>query len=181
LLTGKVVAVARDSVHRFSKKVVSEIRIIDGLGVEGDAHLGRTVKHRSRVAIDPAQPNLRQVHLIHSELFEEVRAKGFNVYPADLGENITTVGIDLLALPRGTILRIGDAVELEVTGLRNPCHQIDDFQPGLLSAVLSKGERGEVVRKSGIMTVVKAGGMVKAGDVIQSIYPEKPYLPLERV
>jgi MOSC domain-containing protein YiiM len=181
LLTGKVVAVAKDSVHRFSKKVVSEIRIIDGLGVEGDAHLGGTVKHRSRVAIDPAQPNLRQVHLIHSELFEEVGAKGFNVHPAELGENITTVGIDLLALPRGTILRIGDKVELEVTGLRNPCHQINDFQPGLLSAVLSKGERGEIVRKSGVMTVVKTGGMVKAGDVIQSIYPEKPYLPLERV
>jgi MOSC domain-containing protein YiiM len=181
LLTGKVVAVARDSVHRFSKKVVSEIRIIDGLGVEGDAHLGGTVKHRSRVAIDPAQPNLRQVHLIHSELFDEVRAKGFNVHPADLGENITTVGIDLLALPRGTILRIGDGVELEVTGLRTPCHQINDFQPGLLSAVLSKGERGKIVRKSGIMAVVKTGGMVKAGDVIQSVYPEKPYLPLERV
>jgi MOSC domain-containing protein YiiM len=181
LLTGKVVAVARDSVHRFSKKLVSEIRIIDGLGVEGDAHLGGTVKHRSRVAIDPAQPNLRQVHLIHSELFEEVGAKGFNVHPADLGENITTVGIDLLALPRGTILRIGDGVELEVTGLRNPCHQINDFQPGLLSAVLSKGEQGEVVRKSGIMAVVKTGGMVKAGDVIQSVYPKKPYLPLERV
>jgi MOSC domain-containing protein YiiM len=181
LLTGKVVAVARDSVHRFSKKLVSEIRIIDGLGVEGDAHLGRTVKHRSRVAIDPAQPNLRQVHLIHSELFEEVRAKGFNVHPADLGENITTAGIDLLALPRGTILRIGDGVELEVTGLRNPCYQINDFQPGLLSAVLSKGERGEIVRKSGIMAVVKTGGIVKAGDVIQSVYPEKPYLPLERV
>jgi MOSC domain-containing protein YiiM len=181
LLTGKVAAVARDSVHCFSKKVVSEIRIIDGLGVEGDAHLGRTVKHRSRVAIDPAQPNLRQVHLIHSELFEEVGAKGFNVYPADLGENITTVSIDLLALPRGTILHIGDGVELEVTGLRNPCHQINDFQPGLLSAVVSKGERGEIVRKSGIMTVVKAGGIVKAGDVIQSIYPEKPYFPLERV
>jgi MOSC domain-containing protein YiiM len=103
------------------------------------------------------------------------------VHPADLGENITTIGIDLLALPRGTILRIGDAVELEVTGLRNPCHQIDDFQPGLLSAVLSKGERGEVMRKSGVMAVVKTGGIVKAGDVIQSVYPEKPYLSLERV
>ncbi|WP_281247846.1 MOSC domain-containing protein [Sulfitobacter marinus] len=137
--------------------------------------------HLSRVAIDPTQPNLRQVHLIHSELFDEVAGKGFTLHPADLGENITTVGIDLLALPRGTILRLGETVELEVTGLRNPCHQINDFQPGLLSAVLWKGESGEVVRKSGIMTVVKKGGIVKAGDFIQSVHPEKPYLPLERV
>lgn len=181
MLTGKVVAVARDSAHRFSKKVVSEIRIIDGLGVEADAHLGETIQHRSRVAIDPAQPNLRQVHLIHSELFEEVSAKGFKVQPADLGENITTAGIDLLSLPRGTVLKIGETVELEVTGLRNPCQQINDFQAGLLSAVLSKGTKGEIVRKSGIMTVVKTGGIVKAGDVIQPVYPPKPYLPLERV
>ncbi len=180
-MTGKVVAVARDGTHRFSKKVASEIRIIDGLGVEGDAHLGETVMHRSRVAIDPTQPNLRQVHLIHSELFDEVGAQGFDVKLADLGENITTVGIDLLALPRGTILHIGETVKLEVTGLRNPCKQINDFQAGLLSAVLSKSESGEVVRKSGIMTVVKAGGIVKAGDIIWSVYPEKPYLPLERV
>jgi MOSC domain-containing protein YiiM len=181
LLTGRVAAVAKDSVHRFSKEVVAEIRIIDGLGVEGDAHLGKTIKHRSRVAIDPTQPNLRQVHLIHSELFEEVGAKGFDVKSADLGENITTVGIDLLALPRGTILKIGETIELEVAGLRTPCKQINDFQAGLLSAVLSKDLSGEIVRKSGIMTVVKAGGVVKAGDIIQSIYPEKPFLPLERV
>jgi|TARA_R110001606_G_scaffold365703_1_gene520632 MOSC domain-containing protein YiiM len=177
----RVVAVAKDGVHRFSKEIVSEIRIIEGMGVEGDAHLGKTVKHRSRVAVDPTQPNLRQVHLIHSELFSEVSEKGFIVRAADLGENITTFGVDLLALPRGTVLKIGQTVELEVTGLRNPCKQIDNFQTGLLSAVLIKGENGELIRKSGIMTVVKAGGSIKAGDAIQSIFPEKPYLPLERV
>ena len=119
--------------------------------------------------------------MIHSELFDEVGAQGFDVKPADLGENITTVGIDLLALPRGTILHIGETVKLEVTGLRNPCKQINDFQAGLLSAVLSKGLSGELIRKSGIMTVAKAGGIVKAGDIIRSVYPEKPYFPLERV
>lgn len=180
-LSGKVVAVARDEAHRFSKELVSEIRIVEGMGVEGDAHLGKTVKHRSRVAVDPSQPNLRQVHLIHSELFSEVGKSGFVVRPADLGENITTIGVDLLALPKGTVLKIGHTVELEVTGLRNPCKQIDDFKTGLLSAVLMKGENGALIRKSGIMTVAKAGGMVKAGDSIQLIYPVKPYLPLERV
>ncbi|WP_224826770.1 MOSC domain-containing protein [Cognatishimia sp. MH4019] len=181
MLHGNVVAVARDNSHNFSKELVPEIRIMDGLGVEGDAHLGETVKHRSRVAVDPRQPNLRQVHLIHSELFRELEQKGFHVGPADLGENITTQGIDLLALPRGTVLKIGEAVELEVTGLRNPCKQIDDFQAGLLAAVMLKGENGELIRKSGIMTVVKSGGTVRAGDAIQTIYPEMPYLPLERV
>ncbi|HAV07706.1 MAG TPA: MOSC domain-containing protein [Rhodobacteraceae bacterium] len=179
--SGKVVAVARDDAHRFSKELVSEIRIVEGLGVEGDAHLGRTVKHRSRVAADPSQPNLRHVHLIHSELFSEVGNRGFVVHPADLGENITTIGVDLLALPKGTVLKIGQTVELEVTGLRNPCSQIDDFQSGLLSAVLMKGENGELIRKSGIMAIAKAGGMVKAGNRIQLVYPVKPYLPLERV
>tara|TARA_R110002124_G_scaffold279572_1_gene452198 strand:- start:29672 stop:30241 length:570 start_codon:yes stop_codon:yes gene_type:complete len=179
--SGKVVAVARDDAHRFSKELVSEIRIVEGLGVEGDAHLGKTVKHRSRVAVDPNQPNLRQVHLIHSELFGEVGKKGFIVRHVDLGENITTIGVDLLALPKGTVLKIGETVELEVTGLRNPCKQIDDFQTGLLSAVLRKGENSELIRKSGIMTVAKAGGIVKAGDPIELIYPAKPYLPLERV
>lgn len=127
---GQVVAVANDGLHRFSKRSSSEIRLVTGQGVTGDAHLGVTVKHRSRVAVDPTQPNLRQVHLIHSELFHELEIKGFHVLPADLGENVTTAGIDLLALPRGTQLIIGDDVVLEVTGLRNPCAQIERFQPG---------------------------------------------------
>ena len=181
MLIGKVVAVARDCVHRFSKELVPEIRMLEGMGVEGDAHFGATVRHRSRMAVDPNQPNLRQVHLIHSELFSEVNKKGLVVRPADMGENITTVGVDLLALPEGTVLKIGQTVQLEVTSLRNPCKQIDNFQTGLLSAVLVNGENGQLFRKSGIMTIVKVGGLVKAGDTIQPIFPENPYLPLECV
>lgn len=181
MLNGRVIAVARDDAHQFSKTIVDEIQIAVGKGVDGDAHSGATVKHRSRVAADPGQPNLRQVHLIQSELFSEVSEQGFVVRPADLGENITTVGIDLMRLPKGTILRIGSSVELEVTGLRNPCKQIDDFQKGLLSAVVMRGKNGELIRKSGIMTVVNAGGLVKANDIISPVYPQKPYLPLERV
>jgi len=179
--SGRVVAVARDNTHKFSKDVVEEIQIVVGMGVEGDAHFGATVKHRSRVAVDPSQPNLRQVHLIQSELFSEVLELGFVLGPADLGENITTVGIDLMGLPKGTILRIGRSAELEVTGLRNPCKQIDDFQKGLLSAVVMRGKNGVLIRKSGIMTIVNVGGLVKANDIISPIYPQKPYLPLERV
>lgn len=180
-MSGTVVAVAKDAVHNFSKNLVPEIVMIAGLGVEGDAHLGEKVKHRSRINADPAQPNLRQVHLIHSELFDEVAQKGFRVMPADLGENITTKGIDLLGLPRHAILEIGEHVRLEVTGLRNPCAQIDDFQKGLLAAVLGKGPNGELIRKSGIMTVVLKGGYVRPGDRIHVTLPESPFLPLERV
>jgi len=180
-MTARVIAVARDAGHHFSKAVVPEIAIVTGLGVAGDAHSGVTVKHRSRVRVDPSQPNLRQVHLIHAELFDEVAAKGFTVQPGDLGENITTCGIDLLGLPRGAVLRIGEAVRLQVTGLRNPCAQIDAFQRGLLAAVLEKRGDGTLVRKSGIMTTVLAGGVVRAGDAISAELPEPPFLPLERV
>lgn len=180
-MSGTVIAVAKDEGHNFSKNLVPEITIIAGLGVESDAHLGEKVKHRSRVKADPTQPNLRQVHLIHSELFDEVAEKGFAVTPADLGENITTRGIDLLGLPRHAILEIGDNVRLEVTGLRNPCAQIDNFQKGLLSAVLDKGPDGELIRKSGIMTVVLTGGRVHAGDCINVKLPDPPFLPLKRV
>jgi MOSC domain-containing protein YiiM len=181
MLSGHVVAVARDGEHRFSKHLVTEIRVLNGLGVEGDAHQGVTVKHRSRVAADPAQPNLRQVHLIHSELFEELRGKGFDVRPAELGENITTEGIDLLALPRGTLLSIGTDVILQITGLRNPCAQIERHQPGLLAAVLDRGPNDEVIRKAGIMTVVREGGIVRLGDPITTELPPPPHLPLECV
>lgn len=180
-MTGQVVAVAMHGSHRFSKQIVPEILIVEGLGVDGDAHQGATVKHRSRVKADPTQPNLRQVHLIHSELFDEVAAQGFRVGPADLGENITTKGIDLLGLPRGAHLMVGEEVPLEVTGLRNPCAQIDNWQKGLLSAVLDRGPSGELIRKSGIMSVVLKGGRVRAGDRIVVELPEPPFLLLERV
>jgi MOSC domain-containing protein YiiM len=176
-----VIAVARDGEHRFSKQTTTEIRIVAGLGVEGDAHQGRLVKHRSRVRVDPKQPNLRQVHLIHAELFDELRSKGFRVVPADLGENITTQGIDLLALPRGTLLRIGDEAILEVTGLRNPCGQIEQFQRGLLAAVVERRSDGQLIRKTGVMTVVKAGGTVRPGDPIEVELPLPPFVPLDRV
>ena len=178
---GRVLSVAKDDTHRFSKTPASQICIVAGLGVQGDAHSGVTVKHRSRVAVDPTQPNLRQVHLMHAELFEELQGKGFNVGPADLGENITTEGVDLLSLPRNALLRIGDNALLQVTGLRNPCSQIDRFQTGLLKAVLLRQPQGELIRKSGIMTIVIKGGMVRAGDPIRIQLPEPPYLPLERV
>lgn len=179
--SASVVAVARDSAHRFSKELVDEIELVAGVGVGGDAHQGRTVKHRSRVAIDPTQPNLRQVHLIHAELLDDLEAKGFSVQPADLGENVTTIDVDLLALPRGTLLRIGDEAVLEVTGLRNPCAQIERFQPGLLAAVLERGPAGEVIRKAGIMTVVREGGIIRAGDRIEVKLPPLPHHALRPV
>ena len=172
---------ARDCEHRFSKVLAAEIAIIAGLGVEGDVHNGVTVQHRSRVAADPTQPNLRQVHLIHTELFEELGEQGFKVSPGDMGENIATCGINLLGLPRYSLLRVGPQVVLEVTGLRNPCAQIERFQSGLLAAVLGRGSNGEVVRKAGIMTVVREGGIVQPGDVIAIDLPPLPHLPLERV
>lgn len=178
---GRVVSVAYDGSHRFSKQQVSAIEMAAGLGVRGDAHQGVTVKHRSRVALDPSQPNLRQVHLIHAELFEELKLKGFSVGPADLGENITTSGIDLLTLPRHTLMLVGPDVRLEVTGLRNPCAQIERFQTGLLAGVLDCGPNNEVIRKAGIMTIVQSGGMVRPGDQIRIEMPPQPHLPLERV
>ncbi|ROZ77164.1 MOSC domain-containing protein [Ramlibacter sp. WS9] len=141
--------------------------LVQGLGVQGDAHLGETVKHRSRVARDSTQPNLRQVHLLHAELFDELMAAGFAVWPGDLGENITTRGLDLLGLSAGTCLHIGKAV-IEVTGLRNPCSQIDRFQKGLMAAVLDRDAQGQLVRKAGVMGVVLAGGEVRAGDPIRA-------------
>ena len=178
---GLVVAVAKDCEHRFSKVPVAAITIVAGLGVEGDAHQGLAVQHRSRVAVDPTQPNLRQVHLIHTELFEELSGRGFPLMPGDMGENITTRGINLLGLPQGSLLHIGQKVVLEVTGLRNPCAQIERFQSGLLAAVLGRGLDGEVIRKAGIMTVVREGGIVQPNDVIAVELPPLPHLPLERV
>ncbi|MFT3964916.1 MAG: MOSC domain-containing protein [Sphingobium sp.] len=178
---GHVVAVARDGAHRFSKTRVEAIHIVAGLGVEGDAHQGATVRHRSRVAADPTQPNLRQVHLIQSELFEELRRKGFDIAPAQLGENITTHGVDLLALPRGARLYVGRAVVLELTGLRNPCGQIERFRAGLLAAVLDRGPSGEPIRKAGVMSIVLTGGVVRPGDRVAVEWPAPPHHPLERV
>lgn len=178
---GAVVAVAIDERHRFSKTPVESIEILTGLGVLGDAHLGMTVKHRSRMRADPSQPNLRQVHLVQAELLDDLAGDGFNIAPADLGENVTTRGVDLLALPRGAVLKLGSDVELRVTGLRNPCSQIEKFQTGLLKAVLGKTANGDLVRKTGVMTIVLRGGIVAPGDVISVELPAPPLLPLEVV
>ena len=176
-----VVAVCRDDEHRFSKIAVSEIVLLPGLGVQGDAHSGVTVQHRSRVAADPTQLNLRQVHLIHAELFTEVGTHGFEVEPGQLGENVTTRGIDLLGLPRGTLLHIGRQALVKITGLRNPCRQINTFRPELLKEVMTKSSAGELVRKAGVMSVVMTGGIVRPGDPIVIQLPATPHQPLERV
>ncbi|UKN03715.1 MOSC domain-containing protein [Paracrocinitomix mangrovi] len=177
----KVVSVNKSETHNFSKEVCSKITLIKGLGVEGDAHMGSTVKHRSRVKQDPNQPNLRQVHLIHAELFDELKSKGFNISAGDIGENITTHGIDLLNLPKDTLLTIGKSARIQITGLRNPCHQLDLKQNGLMKAVLDTDEKGNLIRKAGIMGIVVEGGEIQAGDEITIELPEKPFVKLERV
>ncbi|MEV8585838.1 MOSC domain-containing protein [Streptomyces sp. NPDC051180] len=176
-----VTTVSSNGTYSFTKPNREGITLLAGLGVEGDVHAGVTVKHRSRVAQDPTQPNLRQVHLIHAELFDDVAAAGFAVAPGDLGENITTRGIDLLGLPTGTLLRIGADAVVEVTGLRNPCAQIDAFRHGLLKEVVGRDENGDVVRKAGIMGVVLTGGEVRPGDPIAVELPAEPHRPLDRV
>jgi|SRR5690606_12455751 len=178
--TGTVIAVSLSPKHTFSKENQDSIKLVKGLGVEGDAHFGSTVKHRSRVARDPNQPNLRQVHLMHNELFEQLADK-FNILPGQLGENITTTGINVLELPTDSILSIGESAIVKVTGLRNPCAQIDQFMPGLLKEVLDKDSDGNIIRKAGIMGIVLQSGEVKPGDTIRIQYPSKPYKKLERV
>lgn len=180
-MDGTVTAVSRSAKHTFGKPNDDAIRLLAGLGVEGDAHMGETVKHRSRVRQDPTQPNLRQVHLIHAELHDELNASGFDVSTGQTGENVTTRGIDLLSLPTGTKLRLGDEAVVEVTGLRNPCKQLDDFQPGLMQAVLDRDEEGNLVRKAGVMGIVLTTGEVRPGDDIRAELPAKPHRPLQKV
>lgn len=180
-MKGIVTAVSCSAGHTFSKENRAGIRLLAGLGVEGDAHCGATVKHRSRVAQNPDQPNLRQVHLIHTELHDEVKAAGFDVAAGQMGENITTRGVDLLALPTGTRLHIGHTAIIEVTGLRNPCPQLDQFQSGLMAAVLGRDENGDLVRKAGIMGIVQESGDIAEGDVIFVELPTEPHKRLERV
>ena len=179
--TPSVIAVSCSAQHTFSKPNQLSITLIEGFGVEGDAHYGKTVKHRFLVKKDPTKPNIRQVHLIQAELFDELNASGFSVEPGQLGENITTRGVDLLSLPIGTRLNIGLKVEIELTALRNPCHQIDDFQKGLLKAVLEKDKDGNVIRKAGVMGVVQNGGEVHPGDSILIKLPPEPHQQLEYV
>jgi MOSC domain-containing protein YiiM len=173
-----VTAVCVSEAHTFSKAPQPGVRLVAGLGVDGDAHAGATVKHRSRVARDPAQPNLRQVHLIHAELHDELCARGFTVRPGDMGENITTRGVDLLALPAGARLHLGETAIVEITGLRNPCAQLDQFQQGLMAAVLERDAEGRLIRRAGVMAVVVAGGEVRPGDAVTVELPSPPHRPL---
>ena len=180
-MTGIVTAVSRSPTHTLTKPNQDRIRLIAGLGVEGDAHQGATVKHRSRVARDPTVPNLRQVHLIHAELFDELRPGGFEVRPGAMGENVTTRGVDLLGLPTGARLHLGSEAVVEVTGLRNPCHQLNKIQPGLMNATLDRDAAGNLVRKAGIMGIVLVGGELGEGDAITVELPAVPHRPLEPV
>ena len=176
-----VTSVASDSGHNFSKIVQDRITLIKGLGVEGDAHAGVTVQHLSRIAKDPNVPNLRQVHLIHSELFDDLKLKDFTLRPAMMGENITTRGIDLLALPKGSFLSIGSNVVIEITGLRNPCRQLNQIKDGLMNELVLKTCSGTVKRLCGVMGIVKTGGVVKSGDRIQVELPAGDFQALDVV
>lgn len=180
-MDGYVIAVSRSATHTFTKPNQGSIQLLTGLGVEGDAHMGKTVKHRSRLAVDPTQPNLRQVHLIHAELHDELRAAGFVVSAGQMGENVTTRGVDLLSLPTGTRLYLGDTAVVELTGLRNPCVQLDRFQSGLMAAVLGRDEHGKLIRKAGVMGIVVIGGEVCPGKAIRIKLPPEPHQPLDRV
>ena len=184
----RVAAVHASGLHSFSKFAEPSIRLTAGLGVDGDAHAGTTVKHRSRVARDASAPNLRQVHLLHAELFDELMEAGFAVWAGDLGENVTTRGIDLLALPTGTRLHLGDpgradesVAVVELTGLRNPCSQLDRFQRGLMAATLGRDARGGLVRKAGVMAIVLESGEVREGDPIRIELPPGEPRPLQPV
>jgi len=176
-----VKALSKSPTHTLSKPNQESIKLLQGLGVEGDAHMGKKVKHRSRVAKDPNQPNLRQVHLIHAELHSELKEKGFNIGYGVMGENITTEGIDLLSLPKDTILKIGTTAQIKITGLRNPCNQLNGIQEGLMAAVLDKDDAGNLIRKAGIMGIVLEGGIINLNDKIEISLPSEPFIKLERV
>ncbi len=178
---GVVLSVAARNGHGLGKTTCSTITLIAGEGVEGDAHRGITVKHRSRVAKDPSQPNLRQVHLIHAELLDELASKGFEVAAGQLGENILTHRIDLLALPTGTQLVFPSGAQLKITGLRNPCHQINGHSPGLMDALLDKADDGSLIRKGGVMAVVLEGGLVRVNDDVKIVLPSEPWQSLKPV
>lgn len=178
---GVVIALCRSATHSMRKDLVESVTLVAGLGVDGDAHSGKTVKHRSRVAVDPTKPNLRQLHLVHGELHEALAEAGFVVAPGRMGENVTTRGIDLLGLPVGTRLHLGDAAIAEVTGLRNPCVQLDGIVPGLMAATVERRSDGSLVRKGGIMAVILAGGEVRVGDRIGVELPPLPHRALAPV
>lgn len=180
-MDAKIICLASDGTHRFSKQVRESLRLIAGLGVEGDAHAGETVQHLSRIKAHPGSANLRQFHLIHSELLDDLAGQGFSALPGQLGENATTAGIDLLGLSRGTRLRLGSAALIEITGLRNPCAQMDGFSKGLMKATLGRSADGSLIRKAGVMAVVLEGGNVTVGDGIDIVFVPEVHCPLAPV
>ena len=156
-----VVAVHKSKVHNFSKETCLFINLLEGLGVEGDAHMGAKVQHVYQVRKNPNELNLRQVHLMHNELFDELKRDNYTVQPGQLGENITTAHIDLLNIPKDAILNFPSGASIQITGLRNPCKLIDQFQSGLMKVLIDRDKNGNVVRKTGIMSVVLSGGIVR--------------------
>ena len=183
-LIGAVAAVHRSDEHTFSKATCESIELVAGLGVNGDAHQGAKVKHRSRVAANPDQPNLRQIHLVMSELLDEVNSAGHNVVAGQLGESITTTGIDLISLPVGSMLRIGDTALVALTGLRNPCPQIKSVGDGLMKMMFIDDQdnpEGPKIGRTGVMGVVIAGGIVAADDGIKIRFPAGPLTRMEKV
>jgi MOSC domain-containing protein YiiM len=180
-MTGRVIAVSLKAKHGVKKVNQLSVRLIAGEGVEGDAHCGPTVRHRSRWRKDHTAPNIRQVHLLQVELLDELNTRGFAVTPGLMGENITTEGLDLLSLPTGTRLALGEAALVELTGLRNPCYQLDHLRPGLMAACLDRDAEGQLIRKAGVMGVVLAGGAVRAGDTITVTFPKPPHAALKPV
>jgi len=180
-MASRIVSLHQSALHEFSKEVATSLRLLVGLGVEGDAHCGRTVQHRSRVAVDPTQPNLRQVHLLHSELLRELQSEGFRVGPGSMGENILTEGVDLLGLPTGTRLELGHEAIVELTGLRNPCKQLQQIDPALLPRLAQRDESGNIVRLAGVMAIVLREGRLQVGDPIRIDRPEAPYQALAAV
>ena len=179
-MQARIIAVGSGRKHGLNKLPALSIRLVEGCGVEGDAHCGERIKHRSRARFNPELPNLRQVHLLHSELLEELAAGGFPLVPVQMGENISTAGLDLLALPLGTRLRLGDDAVVELTGLRNPCIQLERMMPGLMNACLGRDADGELIRKAGVMAIVLSGGEVRAGDAITVELPEV-HVPLKPI
>ena len=177
----RVIALSISPQHTMHKFARPSVMLIEGIGVEGDAHAGEKVKHRSRVAKNPDQPNLRQVHLVAQELIEQLQKDGFPVVAGIMGENITTQGIDLLALPENTTLVFGSAATIKITGLRNPCAQLDGIKPGLMKAVLDTDEEGNLIRKAGVMATVIAGGVINVGDPISIVFPPEPHQRLKPV
>ena len=177
-MNAKVIAVSRKATHKFSKNNQLAIDLVAGFGVSGDAHYGQTVQHRYDKKKDPNRPNLRQVHLIQSELFDWVANKGYAIAPGDLGENITTRGIDLLALPLGTRLKLGESAIVELTGLRHPCKLINSLGQNLMDVMKDSTPKGEMRPKAGVMSVVIESGKIMPDDEVVVFLPNGPFVPL---